>query len=76
MIKKSLKSLIKCGWSAYPNVKANLGDVDTDKLAQKLLPLKKTNLCFIVEVVDLTGWLDCYNFSFCWLAGVSYELSV
>jgi predicted flavoprotein YhiN len=31
---------------------------------------------FETEVIDVTGWLGGYNFSFCWSAGVACGLAI
>ena len=54
-----------------------LGGVDTDELSSKTFATKKEpNLYFIGEVIDVTGWLGGYNFSFGWAAGVACGLAV
>ncbi len=65
------------GTEGYRTAEVTLGGVDTDELSSKTFEAKKVeNLYFIGEVIDVTGWLGGYNFSFCWAAGVACGLAV
>ena len=46
--------------------------MDTDELSSKTFESKKvSNLFFIGEVIDVTGWLGGYNFQACWAQGIA-----
>ncbi len=65
------------GTEGYRTAEVTLGGIDTDELSSKTFAAKKEpNLYFIGEVIDVTGWLGGYNFSFCWAAGVACGLAV
>jgi predicted flavoprotein YhiN len=47
-----------------------LGGVDTDALDSRTMAAKAVpGLFFVVEVVDVTGWLGGYNFQWAWSSG-------
>lgn len=62
------------GWNAsfagtegYPKAEVTLGGVETAELSSKTMEARKVpGLCFIGEVVDVTGWLGGYNFQWAW----------
>lgn len=64
-------------WRIYPNgtegyrtAEVTLGGVDTNDLSSKTMEsTKQQGLYFIGEVVDVTGWLGGFNFSWCWASG-------
>ena len=60
------------GTEGYRTAEVTLGGVDTNELSSKTFE-SKTNvgLFFIGEVIDVTGWLGGYNFTFCWSSGVA-----
>ncbi|MBM7074094.1 NAD(P)/FAD-dependent oxidoreductase [Shewanella sp. 202IG2-18] len=56
----------------YRTAEVTLGGVDTDELSSKTFESKKIpGLYFIGEVIDVTGHLGGFNFSFAWSAGVA-----
>ncbi|RYV04178.1 aminoacetone oxidase family FAD-binding enzyme [Shewanella sp. OPT22] len=56
----------------YRTAEVTLGGVDTDELSSKTFESKKVpGLYFIGEVIDVTGHLGGFNFSFAWSAGVA-----
>ncbi|WP_261816406.1 BaiN/RdsA family NAD(P)/FAD-dependent oxidoreductase [Vibrio gallicus] len=65
------------GWQIVPNgtegyrtAEVTLGGVDTKHLSSKNMECKAfPGLFFIGEVMDVTGWLGGYNFSWCWSSG-------
>lgn len=60
------------GTEGYRTAEVTLGGVDTDELSSKTFESRKvSNLFFIGEVIDVTGWLGGYNFQACWAQGVA-----
>jgi predicted Rossmann fold flavoprotein len=58
------------GSEGYQKAEVTAGGVDTDFLSSKTMACKNlTNLFFIGEVVDVTGWLGGYNFQWAWSSG-------
>lgn len=58
------------GSEGYRTAEVTLGGVATDELENKTMEAKKVSgLCFIGEVVDMTGWLGGYNFQWAWSSG-------
>ncbi len=56
----------------YRTAEVTLGGVDTDELSSKTFEAKKVSgLYFIGEVIDVTGHLGGFNFTFAWSAGVA-----
>lgn len=54
----------------YHKAEVTLGGVSTDELSSQTMEAKKvSNLFFIGEVVDVTGWLGGYNFQWAWASG-------
>ncbi|RJG49889.1 NAD(P)/FAD-dependent oxidoreductase [Motilimonas pumila] len=69
--------LIMNGTEGYRTAEVTLGGVDTDELSSKTMEAKKVpGLYFIGEVMDVTGWLGGYNFTWCWSSGVACGLAV
>ncbi len=65
------------GTEGYRTAEVTLGGVDTNELSSKTFECKTNQgLFFIGEVIDVTGWLGGYNFTFCWSAGVACGQSV
>lgn len=65
------------GTEGYRTAEVTLGGVNTDELSSKTFEAKKSsNLYFIGEVIDVTGWLGGYNFQFAWSSGVACGLVV
>ena len=55
------------GTEGYPKAEVTLGGVDTRDLSSKTMEARNVpGLCFIGEVVDVTGWLGGYNFQWAW----------
>lgn len=58
------------GTEGYRTAEVTLGGVDTQALSSKTLEANAvSNLYFIGEVVDVTGWLGGYNFQWAWSSG-------
>lgn len=58
------------GSEGYRTAEVTLGGVDTKALDAKTLEAKNTsNLYFVGEIVDVTGWLGGYNFQWAWSSG-------
>ena len=58
------------GTLGYAKAEVTLGGVDTDALSQQTMEARSVpGLYFIGEVVDVTGWLGCYNFQWAWSSG-------
>jgi predicted Rossmann fold flavoprotein len=54
----------------YRTAEVTLGGVDCDEISSQSMESKKaSNLYFIGEVVDVTGWLGGYNFQWSWSSG-------
>ncbi|OCG18534.1 MULTISPECIES: NAD(P)/FAD-dependent oxidoreductase [unclassified Gilliamella] len=55
------------GTEGYRTAEVTLGGVSTDALSSKTMAVKThSNLYFIGEVVDVSGWLGGYNFQWAW----------
>lgn len=60
------------GTEGFRTAEVTLGGVDTDELSSKTFEAKHcSNLYFIGEVIDVTGFLGGFNFQFCWSSGVA-----
>lgn len=58
------------GNEGYLKAEVTVGGVDTNELSSKTMESKKvSNLYFVGEVVDVTGWLGGYNFQWAWSSG-------
>ncbi len=58
------------GTEGYRTAEVTLGGVDTDVLSSKTMEVRDVpGLCFIGEVVDVTGWLGGFNFQWAWSSG-------
>jgi hypothetical protein len=54
----------------FQKAEVTAGGIDTDELSSKTMAIKKiSNLFFVGEVVDVTGWLGGYNFQWAWSSG-------
>ncbi len=54
----------------YDKAEVTLGGVDTNELSSQTMESKRvSNLYFIGEVADVTGWLGGYNFQWAWSSG-------
>ena len=63
-------SIKPSGSEGYRTAEVTLGGVDTSGLDSKTMQAKSTpGLYFIVECVDVTGWLGGYNFQWAWASG-------
>jgi predicted Rossmann fold flavoprotein len=61
---------VPSGTVGYSKAEVTRGGVDTDGLSSKTLESKLvSDLYFIGEVVDVTGWLGGYNFQWAWASG-------
>ena len=61
--------LTPTGTEGYKKAEVTVGGVDTRDLSQQTMESKQPGLCFIGEVVDITGWLGGYNFQWAWSSG-------
>jgi predicted Rossmann fold flavoprotein len=62
--------IVPNGTEGYRTAEVTLGGVSTDHLSSKTMECKTIpGLYFIGEVMDVTGWLGGYNFSWCWSSG-------
>jgi len=58
------------GTEGYRTAEVTLGGVNTDELSSKTFEAKQCpGLYFIGEVIDVTGWLGGFNFTWCWSSG-------
>jgi predicted Rossmann fold flavoprotein len=58
------------GTEGYRTAEVTLGGVNTDHLSSKTMECKQVaGLYFVGEVMDVTGWLGGYNFSWAWSSG-------
>ncbi|VTU31741.1 NAD(P)/FAD-dependent oxidoreductase [Variovorax sp. PBL-E5] len=54
------------GTEGYRKAEVTAGGIDTRELSSQTMESKQPGLCFIGEVVDVTGWLGGYNFQWAW----------
>jgi predicted Rossmann fold flavoprotein len=58
------------GSEGYEKAEVTIGGVDTKLISSKTMESKLvSNLYFVGEVVDVTGWLGGYNFVWAWSSG-------
>ena len=58
------------GTEGYRTAEVTLGGVDCNELSSKTMESSKvSDLYFIGEVLDVTGWLGGYNFQWAWSSG-------
>lgn len=58
------------GTEGYRTAEVTLGGVDCDEISSKTMESRKvSNLYFVGEVLDVTGWLGGYNFQWAWSSG-------
>ena len=58
------------GTEGYRTAEVTIGGVDCEALSSKTMASKtQSNLYFIGEVVDVSGWLGGYNFQWAWASG-------
>ncbi|HEY0885209.1 MAG TPA: NAD(P)/FAD-dependent oxidoreductase [Ramlibacter sp.] len=62
-------SLVPEGTEGYRKAEVTAGGVDTRALSSQTMESSQPGLCFIGEVVDVTGWLGGYNFQWAWASG-------
>lgn len=64
--------IIPSGTEGYRKAEVTRGGVHPDELSSKTLESKKmSNVYFVGEVVDVTGWLGGYNFQWAWSSAVA-----
>ncbi|AIL64551.1 HI0933 family flavoprotein [Rickettsiales bacterium Ac37b] len=62
--------IVVTGSEGYNKAEVTKGGIDTEELSSKTMECKKvSNLYFVGEVVDVTGWLGGYNFQWAWSSG-------
>ncbi|MFM8610439.1 MAG: NAD(P)/FAD-dependent oxidoreductase, partial [Burkholderiaceae bacterium] len=54
------------GTEGYRKAEVTAGGIDTRDLSSHTLESRQSDLYFIGEVVDITGWLGGYNFQWAW----------
>jgi len=60
------------GSEGFRTAEVTKGGVDTDELSSKTMECRKVSgLCFIGEVVDVTGHLGGHNFQWAWASAVA-----
>ncbi|MEM6939903.1 MAG: NAD(P)/FAD-dependent oxidoreductase [Pseudomonadota bacterium] len=60
------------GTEGYRTAEVTLGGIDTDALsARDMMAKDVSNLYFIGEAVDVTGWLGGYNFQWAWASAMA-----
>jgi predicted Rossmann fold flavoprotein len=58
------------GTEGYRTAEVTLGGIDCNAISSKTMEVIATsNLYFIGEVLDVTGWLGGYNFQWAWSSG-------
>ncbi len=63
-------AVVPNGTEGFAKAEVTLGGVDTDEISSKTFAAKKeSNLFFIGEVLDVTGWLGGFNFQWAWASG-------
>ena len=63
-------SIVPAGTEGYRTAEVTLGGVNTDDISSKTMEAKQQkSLYFIGEVVDVTGHLGGFNFSWAWASG-------
>jgi predicted Rossmann fold flavoprotein len=67
--KLSRWELTPTGSEGYKKAEVTAGGVDTRELSSQTMESRQPGLCFIGEVVDVTGWLGGYNFQWAWASG-------
>lgn len=61
---------VPSGTAGYKKAEVTVGGVDTDEISSKSFEAKKvSDLYFIGEVLDVTGWLGGFNFQWAWASG-------
>jgi predicted flavoprotein YhiN len=64
--------LIPSGTEGYRTAEVTSGGIDTDALSARTMASKThSNLYFIGEAVDVTGWLGGYNFQWAWSSAMA-----
>ena len=62
--------VLPSGTEGYAKAEVTAGGVDTSELSSKTMESRRVpGLCFIGEVVDVTGHLGGYNFQWAWASG-------
>ncbi|HLF14683.1 MAG TPA: NAD(P)/FAD-dependent oxidoreductase [Bacteroidota bacterium] len=63
-------TIVPAGTEGFAKAEVTCGGIDTGELSSKTMESKKVpGLCFIGEVVDVTGHLGGYNFQWAWASG-------
>lgn len=63
-------SIVPAGTEGYRTAEVTRGGVDTDGVSSKTFASKEySNLYFVGEVLDVTGWLGGFNFQWAWASG-------
>jgi predicted Rossmann fold flavoprotein len=64
--------LTPAGTEGYRKAEVTAGGVDTRDLGSRTMESRlQPGLCFIGEVVDVTGWLGGYNFQWAWASAAA-----
>jgi predicted Rossmann fold flavoprotein len=62
--------LIPSGTEGFAKAEVTLGGINCDQISSKTFETKSvSNLFFIGEVLDVTGWLGGFNFQWAWASG-------
>jgi len=65
-------SFVPIGTEGYEKAEVTAGGVDTDALSAQTMECRSVpGLCFIGEVVDVTGHLGGFNFQWAWASGAA-----
>lgn len=60
------------GTEGFAKAEVTAGGVATEELDARTMGSRRVpGLCFVGEVVDVTGWLGGYNFQWAWASGVA-----
>ncbi|WP_392560454.1 BaiN/RdsA family NAD(P)/FAD-dependent oxidoreductase [Orbus mooreae] len=69
--------IVPNGTEGYRTAEVTLGGVSTECLSSKTMEVKTvSNLYFIGEVIDVTGWLGGYNFQWAWSSAYACAESI
>jgi hypothetical protein len=65
-------TIVPNGSEGYRKAEVTAGGVDTRELSGQTMQSRRVpGLCFIGEVVDVTGWLGGYNFQWAWASAAA-----
>lgn len=63
-------NIVPSGSEGFAKAEVTLGGVNCDQISSKSFEVKSvSNLFFIGEVLDVTGWLGGFNFQWAWASG-------